>query len=329
MRIAAVIPNWNGAALLRALLPTVQRQTRRFDLILVVDNGSTDDSVPVAEAFGARVLRFEANRGFAAAINAGAAEAQADVLAILNNDVELESTWLERGEKSLADGSVAFVAGKIVSFGDASIMDGAFDAICRGGCALRCGAGVPDSAFWARPRAIQLAPMTALLVRSNVFLGLGGLDEAFGSYLEDVEFGLRCASYGYTGVYEPSMMARHRGSATLGAWSARTVRHISTNQVLLLARHYDASALWRFGWQIALAQVLWGAMAMLHGQVAAWAVGKIEGLRLFRSYRRTGTLRLPEILEESERVIAEVQQQTGWDRYWRLYFALTPRLPDR
>ena len=58
--------------------------------------------------------------------------------------------------------------------------------------------------------------MTALLVRTSVFLQLGGLDELFESYMEDVEFGLRCASNGYTGIYEPAMLSRFIGKRDLG-----------------------------------------------------------------------------------------------------------------
>jgi hypothetical protein len=78
---------------------------------------------------------------------------------------------------------------------------------------------------------------------------------------------------------------------------------------------------------IALAQLLWGFSAIRHGQGVAWIAGKIEGLRLFRSLRRTGSVRLPEILIGSERLIADVQKEAGYDRFWRVYFALTPRLP--
>ena len=63
---------------------------------MIVDNGSTDDSLVVCEEFGAEVIRFQANRGFAAAVNAGVAAADADTVAILNNDVELDPDWLER-----------------------------------------------------------------------------------------------------------------------------------------------------------------------------------------------------------------------------------------
>src|SRR5215218_1192197 len=112
MRVAAVIPNWNGAELLRALLRTMAAQTRSFDSVIVVDNGSTDDSVAVAEGFGVRVIGLDSNQGFARAVNRGTAEAEADVLAILNNDVELDASWLERGLQGFVDESITFVAGK-------------------------------------------------------------------------------------------------------------------------------------------------------------------------------------------------------------------------
>src|SRR5688572_2484740 len=114
MRVAAVIPNWNGENLLRTLLPTLAAQTRRFDSILVVDNGSTDSSVSVAEQLGAGVHRLPTNVGFAGAVNAGAREVAADILAILNNDVELAPNWLERTLQAFEDQTVSFVTGKTV-----------------------------------------------------------------------------------------------------------------------------------------------------------------------------------------------------------------------
>jgi GT2 family glycosyltransferase len=322
MRVAAVIPNWNGAHLLRALLPTMAVQTRPFDSILVVDNGSNDESVRVAEQFGAAVHGLPSNAGFAAAVNRGVNQVSAEILAIVNNDVELAADWLRCAIDAFGDPTVSFVTGKTVSAAEPAVVDGTFDAVCRGGTALRCGSGRLDGPSWSTPRRIQFAPMTAMLVRRSVFLQAGGLDELFESYLEDVDFGLRCASLGYTGFYEPRAVARHRGSATLGIWSARSVRNIARNQVLLLARHYDSRTLRRFGWQIAVAQALWGTVAARHGRPVAWLTGKIDGLRQFRMARRTGNPRVAEVLEASEREIHEVQRQLGPDLYWRLYFAL-------
>src|SRR5579863_9596109 len=93
--VAAVIPHWNRADLLGALLENLKLQTRPFDDVVVADNGSTDDSAALAERAGARVLRLGRNLGFAAAVNRGVMETRADWVAILNNDVTLAPDWLE------------------------------------------------------------------------------------------------------------------------------------------------------------------------------------------------------------------------------------------
>jgi GT2 family glycosyltransferase len=162
--------------------------------------------------------------------------------------------------------------------------------------------------------------------RKELFLRIGGLDEAFGSYLEDVEFGLRCATAGYRGVYEPAAVVHHQGSTTLGAWSPEKVRLIARNQLLLVWRHYPEGWFWRYGWNILIGQGLWGLVALRHGAGGAYLRGKWEGLRLFRNTRRklTDPGRLKAVLNESERMIEQMQQHCGFDAYWRLYFSLTP-----
>ena len=96
MKVAAVIPHWNRAALLAALLNNLRLQTRLFDEVIVVDNGSADGSADLAERAGARVIRLDRNFGFAVAVNRGVAATDADWVAILNNDVTLDAGWLER-----------------------------------------------------------------------------------------------------------------------------------------------------------------------------------------------------------------------------------------
>ncbi len=106
---------------------------------------------------------------------------------------------------------------------------------------------------------------------------MGLLEESFDSYLEDADFGLRCALRGITGRYVPEARAVHLGSASLGRWHPETVRRISRNQLFLAARHYSA----RYVWPVLVAQVLWGALAIRHGRGLAWARGKWQGIRHF------------------------------------------------
>lgn len=321
MGISVVIPNWNGGRLLEPLFADLAAQTLPVKEILVVDNGSGDGSPDWAEAHGARVIRYTENRGFASAVNAGVGSAGTELVAVLNNDVRLRPDWLEAVEAGR--GGSAWAVGKILNAADPTLIDGTFDALCCGGTACRCGYGQPDGPLWSCPRAISFPPFTAVLLQRSVFLECGGLDEAFESYLEDVEFGLRCASKGHTGQYVPSAVSFHAGSATLGRWHPRTVRQLSRNQVFLLARHYRAAALIRFGWKIAIAQGLWGVVAARHGQLAPWLAGKTEGLLRFRELRKQATPVPDSILLASEEDLRQYCTRRSCDRYWRLYFQLT------
>jgi GT2 family glycosyltransferase len=325
MTVAAVVPHWNRRDLLESLLRSLRDQTVPFDDIIVADNGSTDDSADFAERNGARVLRLGRNLGFAAAVNRGIESARTDWIAILNNDVTLAPDWLALLLAAAERETASFAAGKILSASNPAMLDGTFDEISRGACACRCGAGRPDSAVWNQPRRIRFASMTAGLFRRELFEQVGPIDETFGSYLEDVDFGIRCALGEKTGIYWPDAVAWHRGSATLGAWKSDTVRLIARNQLLLAAKHFRDQP----RWPIVAGQLLWGLLALRHLRGVAFLSGKLFGWRVARTTSNSSpsnaTTRLREIVEASEAEILDLQQQTGFDWYWRAYFWLLPR----
>jgi len=199
--------------------------------------------------------------------------------------------------------------------------------ISRGACAWRAGHGLPDSAAFSEPRLISLAPATAALYRKALFARVGLFEEAFESYLEDADFGLRCARLGLRGIYVPTAVALHHGSATLGRWHRRTVHLLARNQVLLAARHLDLLANF---WPLLAGQLLWGAVAARHGCLGAWLQGKVEGLRLAGaiaperaprpSRYREGAALIQSLLREHE---AELRRLASGP-YWKIYFLLTP-----
>jgi GT2 family glycosyltransferase len=270
---------------------------------------------------GARVIAMGHNAGFAAAVNRGIRESRGEWVAVLNSDVELAPDYFAL----LAASEGWFATGRILSSADGRI-DGTFDVVCRGGTAWRVGSGRKDGPEFQEGCAIHSAPWTAALFRAELFGRVGLLEERFESYLEDVDFGLRCAAQEMWGRYVPEAVAWHRGSATLGRWHGETVRRISRNQMLLLARHYPRTLLLSCFWPIVVAQLLWGGVAWRHGAGAAWLRGKCEGCGLFSTERRkkdefhTG---LPDLLRSNERIIRRVQDATGFDRYWSQYFLLT------
>jgi GT2 family glycosyltransferase len=321
MTVAAIIPHWNRRDLLDPLFASLRAQTRPFDDIILIDNGSTDDSADLAHSQGATVLRLGSNLGFAAAVNRGILATNADWIAILNNDVTLSPDWLE----ILLKTGAAFATGKILNAADHSLIDGTFDEISRGACACRCGQGKKDSPVWNQPRQIRMAPMTAAIFRKSLFATVGLLDENFGSYLEDVDFGIRCAVAGFRGAYIPAAVAYHRGSATWGAWNKDTLKRISRNQILLTVKHFGGQP----RWPIVAGQMLWGLVALRHFRGVSWLRGKISGWKTARAlYREKITVSeepISNLAAVSEAQIFALQQQAGFDRYWRAYFWLLPR----
>jgi GT2 family glycosyltransferase len=322
-RVTVIIPNWNGSARLGSLLSALRVQTQDIQRTIVVDNGSTDDSLEVARSFGAATILLGKNTGFSHAVNCGIRAVESGWIAVVNNDVTPEREWLAALMAKAEATKAWFASGKLLDAQKRDCIDGSFDALCRGACAWRCGQGRPDSPLWNQPREIWFAPFTAAIFRWELFQQIGLLDEDFESYLEDIDFGMRCAAASLRGIYVPDAVAYHQGSATLGRWHPDTVRKISRNQVLLIAKHYPRKWILRYGWPVFVAQGLWGIVALRHGAAVAYLQGKSEGIRHFRVARGKSPANLSAIVEHSEKEIRDLQRLTGFDLYWKLYFALT------
>lgn len=291
MSVTAIIPMWNRADLTRQCVARLREQTVPFDRILVVDDGSADPYT------GDDVIRLPENRGFAAAVNAGWRAATTTHVAIINNDVRLDSHWLER----LLAAEGWFATGKL--YMPNGLLDGTFDLLSRGGFAWRAGHGRPDGGIWDEPREIAMASFTAVLLRTELRDKVGYLDESFGTYYEDVEFGVRCRRAGLRGRYVPSATGVHEGSATSGAWSEFTVRQICTNQARLVAKHWGK----RHRWAVVVAQFLWRRLARRRGRRADFPLLPVEPASPF---------------ELDDALIHSLQRETGFDTFWRWYFRL-------
>lgn len=314
-KVTAVIPVHNRADLLRRMLHTASAQSLRFAEIIAVDNASRDDARSVAREFGCRVIELRENTGFAHAVNTGCGAASTEWIAILNSDVELDPGWLAALTAEARKTGASFATGLIFDANCRSRVDGTYDLVSRAGCAWRAGHAQefrPDQA-----RAVAIAPGTACIFRRDALEQLGGYDESFESYLEDVDLGLRCVRGGLRGTFVPDAICWHHGSATLGRWNPRVVRLIARNQVLLVARHYDAALLRRSLRAVIAGQLLWGLVAARHGAGLAWLSGKLEGIRRFRLQGEPSSA-LTEFLDRSEREI----RSRSRDPYWRWYFRL-------
>ena len=324
--VSVVIPHWNRADLLETVLRSLSAQTEPPHDVLVVDNGSTDGSLENARRHGARVIEMGANKGFSRAVNEGWRSCGTKWLLVLNNDVELEPDFLAALRAAAESSGASFAVPCLLQAADPAVIDGTFDLLARGACAWRAGHGQKLAQFRPPASPVWFPPLTAALLRRDLAGVVGMLDERFESYLEDVDFGLRCALAGRTGVYVPQACARHRGGATLGGWSPAMVRLIARNQLFLVAKHYPRDWFRRYGRAVLAGQVLWGLLAFRHRCGIAWLRGKLEGLRRFSSMRSRADAesahRFDFILEQSESQLRGLMGESR-DRFWSLYFALT------
>jgi GT2 family glycosyltransferase len=215
---SVVVPNLNGAHFLEPCLTAVAQQTLRPSQVLVVDNGSTDASVElVRELFPeARLVTFSENRGFAAAMNAGIAETRADLVAFLNNDAVAEPTWLEELAACVARHPEAAAATSKLLAHEPGRLDGAGDGLTRSFLPYVRGHDQPDDGRFADEVEVFGASGAAALWRAPVLRELGGFDERFFAYYEDVDLSFRARLRGYEIWYAPRSVVRHTRGGTAG-----------------------------------------------------------------------------------------------------------------
>jgi GT2 family glycosyltransferase len=285
VNLAVVVPNRDGRRWLPGLIASLRAQTRPADRLVVVDDGSSDDSVAWLRDAGVEVLERAAGGGFAAAVNAGlAAVADCDAVALLNTDVEVAPDWLSRMAEVLAAApGVGAVACKMVRMDDPAVIDDAGDLLRRDGVCEQRGRGRPDGARFDTAAAMWGACAGAALYRRTALAGIGGFDESYGMYLEDVDVALRLRLAGWACRYEP-VVARHAGGgsgAPVGFWVAR-------NTLVLTARWFPA----RWAPYVAYRQATWLVDAARRGALGAHLRGLAAGLgalpRTLAARRRPG-----------------------------------------
>jgi GT2 family glycosyltransferase len=244
LRVAAVVPSYDGRSWLARCLPTLVGQARPFAEIVVVDDGSADGTGAwLREAWPeVRIVALERNGGFARAANRGVAAAgrDCDAVALVNNDVELDAAWLEHAAAALAsDPAAAAVATKMVSLDYPRVLDDCGDVLRRDGVCEQRGRGRPDDGRWDEPGEVFGACAGAALFRRAPFAAAGGFEERFGAYLEDVDLALRLRLGGWRCRYEPRAVARHFNGGSAGG-DDRLVTAVERNTLLLCARAYPA-----------------------------------------------------------------------------------------
>jgi N-acetylglucosaminyl-diphospho-decaprenol L-rhamnosyltransferase len=277
VRPAVYIPNFNGAAQLGRTLRSLGAQTRPVDVVLV-DNGSSDDSVELArrELAEVRVAQMGSNLGFGPAINRAVAEHPADPVILLNNDAEAEPTFVEALLDGLGEG-VDSVAGVLLQERAPELIDSAgvvADATLMGFDYLH---GEPVAAAQAAPD--PLGPTGgAALYRRRALEAVGGFDGRIFLYYEDLDLAQRIAAAGGRCRLAPEARALHAYSASLGAASARKYGWTGWSRGYML-RRYGVMRNPRLALRALACEGTLCAGQLLKDRTAAGLKGRLRGWR--------------------------------------------------
>jgi GT2 family glycosyltransferase len=213
------------------LRQALEAQTAPFDLI-VVDNASSPGQRPLAADFpNARIIQNARNVGFARANNDAATLTEAEFIVLLNPDAFPEPDWLQR-LIAVADAhpSAASVGSTQLSAEDQTRYDGLGDCYHVAGVPWRGGFGLLRADWQAVLGRSFSACAAAALYRKTVWQALGGFDERFFCYCEDVDLGFRIRLAGGDVLQAPEAIVRHVGEASSGKRSPFAVFHGARNR---------------------------------------------------------------------------------------------------
>lgn len=218
--VGIVIVCWNGLEhTLRSLESVVPQALVRGATVTVVDNGSTDDTAKTIRSLypSINLVVLEQNTGFTGGVRAGIEATETTHIVLLNNDAVPRESWLDALCSALESASedVVAISGKIVDFAGQRI-DFIGGAMTFDGHAFQNDFGRRVGTVEEPPDGTELlfACGGNMIVRRREFLAIGGFDDAYFAYLEDVDFGWRSWIAGYRILYASQAVVKHRSSAT-------------------------------------------------------------------------------------------------------------------
>ncbi len=329
-RLTVVVPNWNTRQFLGPCLNSLRRQTFRDFETILVDSGSTDDSLTFVERHfpEVRTIPLGENRGFSGAVNAGIEASSAEYIVLLNNDTEQDPNWLAALVEAVEQHPEASLfASKLLDFEDRDILDGAGDALRRSGLPYRLGHRETDRSRFDEERYVFGACAAAALYRRSLFDEIGLVDRDFFAYCEDGDISFRAQIAGHRCLYVPRAVVYHVGSVSTGGKRSATATRLGTrNGLLLLAKNLPTPLLWR-----SLPSILAGQLsrlfvttvsgvggAHLTGLLEAWSMlpAMLKKRSEIQKVRRVSNEYLRELLRESSRQAARSRSRRLRDE-WR------------
>lgn len=306
---AAIVVTWNRADLLRAVIPSLLNQSLPFARVIVVDNGSRDDTGEWArQTSRIELVSLPVNRGFAAGCNSGIRCALEDsaieCVALINNDVVLDPDWHREAAKALlADPDHGCCATCLVKQSNPDVIDTAGMIWHSSGWADNYLPGRPLTELGNSIPEIFGACAAAALFRRAFFRDVGLFDESFFAYQEDVDLALRGRLHGWRCVLAPRARGIHGGFGSnrrfpIGGTYADYYN--ARNRIAVIAKSMPGGDWRRYGMRTLKAHLLYVLKSFPQRRAGATLAGTVHGI-----------LRLPRTLRARSAVFAARRHSAG------------------
>ena len=250
-RISVILVTWNSSTHLIRCLECLSAQTVKDFEIIIVDNGSTDGFFYGLEnrwpELALRLERLDSNLGFAVANNIGVRFARGKWIALLNADAFPEPDWLEQLLKAAEDNpEFTFFTSRQIQANTPELLDGTGDAYHVSGLAWRQNYDHLASEYGIQSDEVFSACAAAALYSRNDFIKVGGFDEDYFSYFEDVDLSFRLRLVGGRCLYVPQAVVHHVGSASTGKASDFSFYYGHRNLVWTFFKDMPTALFWYY-----------------------------------------------------------------------------------
>jgi len=288
--ISVVIPNYNGKHFLKICIESLLNQSYKDIEIIMVDNNSSDGSREFINKFypSVKVLSLDYNSGFSPAVNFGIEAAKGEFVFLLNNDTELERDCIKRlFDFSKGKENLFSVGAKMIQYNNRNYIDDAGDEYNLFGWAFKRGFNQLVTSNKDDRRVFSCCAGAALY-KTDILRKIGGFDNAFFAYLEDVDIGYRANCYGYKNYYCSSAVVYHIISGTSGNKKSEFKTMLSArNNIYLIYKNMPFAQL-----MLNLPTILIGILVksiffIKHGFGKVYLIESFKAIKNFKKMKKT------------------------------------------
>lgn len=287
--VSVIIINFNGKTLINSCLNALHKQTYANFETIIVDNGSSDDSLRIIEAFiktvstkfPLKIIPLNRNRGFAGGNNLGLNAASGDYVALLNNDTEPDKSWLEELVRGMeADERIGICASKLICH-DSTLIDSAGDGFTKILKGFKLDEGISNSNQNVQ-KYVFGACAGAALYRKEMLEQIGFLDEDFFLIHEDTDLNLRAQLAGWKVLYVPTAVVHHKVRSSIGNMSDMAVYYTLRNSEFVRIKNVPFGVFLRCAFEFALGAISeFLYFAIKHKKLRLFIKAKIDAIKMF------------------------------------------------